>query len=51
MSNRFTQTFCYNFENKTGGSYHLDNDPEAIDYEGYFAPAEYLYQIDQISHI
>jgi hypothetical protein len=30
-----------------GGHYHIDTEPDSVEYVGYFAVAEYVYRIDQ----
>jgi len=30
-----------------GGHYHIDTEPDSVEYVGYFAVAEYIYRIDQ----
>ncbi|XP_076969375.1 ester hydrolase C11orf54 homolog isoform X3 [Tamandua tetradactyla] len=43
---RLEHTHCFSHHGE-GGHYHYDTTPDAVQYAGYFLPAELLYRIDQ----
>ncbi|PAV91178.1 hypothetical protein WR25_19241 [Diploscapter pachys] len=46
---RLEHTHCYSSQNQgDGGHYHYDVSPETVSYEGWFAPAQKIYRIDEI---
>ncbi|CAB3397608.1 unnamed protein product [Caenorhabditis bovis] len=46
---RLEHTHCYS-EHGDGGHYHYDTTPDTVVYEGWFAPSEKIYRIDEIGN-
>ncbi|CAJ0948283.1 unnamed protein product, partial [Mesorhabditis belari] len=44
---RMEHTHCFS-KHGDGGHYHYDTTPEEVEYEGWFAPAEKVFRIDEI---
>uniref|UniRef100_F1LB23 Ester hydrolase n=1 Tax=Ascaris suum TaxID=6253 RepID=F1LB23_ASCSU len=44
---RLEHTHCYS-EHGDAGHYHYDTTPDEVEYEGYFAPAKFIYRIDMV---